>query len=80
MLKSEEGIGEHRFESTKNDEKYSGTISNTNSGKGSATNGLGSYSTIDDISIGETTKGIEVGDTTYDITTRKITAGTKPWS
>jgi hypothetical protein len=36
MLKSEEGIGEHKFEGTKNDEGQSGTIC---SGKGNAYSG-----------------------------------------
>jgi hypothetical protein len=42
MLKSEEGIGEHKFKRTKNDEVQNGTICSTNSGKGNATNGTSS--------------------------------------
>jgi hypothetical protein len=42
MFKSEKGIGEHKFEGIENDEGHSGTICNTNSGKGSPTSGLGS--------------------------------------
>jgi len=41
-LKNEEGIGEHKFEGIENDEGQNGTICNTNSGKGSATSGIGS--------------------------------------
>jgi hypothetical protein len=41
MLRSEEGIGEHKFEGTKNDEGYSGTIYSANNGKGNANNGIG---------------------------------------
>jgi hypothetical protein len=34
-LRSEEGIKEHKFEDTKNDEGQSGTIGSANSGKNS---------------------------------------------
>jgi hypothetical protein len=38
-LRNEKGIGEHKFEGTKNDEGQSETIYSTNSGKGNATSG-----------------------------------------
>ncbi len=60
-LKNEEGIGYHKFEGIENDERQSGTICSTNSGKGGATSGPSSeidyISTIDGISIGKTIEG-----------------------
>jgi len=38
-LRSEEGIGKHRYEGIKNDEGHSGTICTINSGKGNANYG-----------------------------------------
>ncbi len=81
MFKSEKGIGEHKFEGIENDEGHSGTICNTNSGKGSPTSGLGSQidsgSTTYDISTKETTKGVKAIDTIDDITTKETIVGSK---
>jgi hypothetical protein len=71
-FKNEEGIGEHKFEGIENDEGQSGTICKTNSGKGSATSGLGSSivssSTTNDISTEETIMGIKAINTIDDST------------
>jgi hypothetical protein len=73
-LKSEKGIGEHKFEGKENDERHSGTICSANNGIGNQTN----YRvTTNENSIGDTTKGAETGGTIDDISIGKTTEGTK---
>ncbi len=81
MLRSEKGIGKHKFEGTENDEGQSGTICNTNNGKASATSGSSSQincsNTTNDISLGEIVEGAEPRDPTNDIAIRETIAGAK---
>jgi hypothetical protein len=60
-----------------NDERKNGTIFNANNVTGSVNNYTCSWtdyrSTINDISIGEITKGAEVGGTTHNISKGEIT-------
>ncbi len=67
-FKIEEGIGEYKFEGIENDEGQSGTIYNTNSGKGSANpdSQTNQCNTTYDISIGETAEGVKARDTKND--------------
>ncbi len=73
MLRSEEGIGEHKSKDTKNHEGQSGTIYSANNGMGNANSGTCSQidykGTINDISTRRITEGAEAKGTTNDIFT-----------
>jgi len=70
--------------SIENDEGQSGTIFSTNSGTSNANNCTSNqtyYKSItNDISTRKTSKGVEVGGTTDDISIRETIEGAKPRS
>ncbi len=74
MKREQESID---FEGIENDEEHNGTIYNANNG---TCNQIDYKNTIDDNSTRDTTKGVEAGGTTDDISIGKIVEGAEPGS